>query len=78
MEKRERTVIHLEIGGNHYYFGCIANLYEYFTAEQLGITYGSLRNYGLSHDHPFRNSKCIVRKGKLLSKVAVNRGMKKQ
>lgn len=68
LEKVERTVIHLEIDGEHHYFGSIANMYEYFTPQQLGISYGALRNYGLSSDKPYRNSKCIIRKGQLLSK----------
>lgn len=76
-EKKERTVIHLYIKENdtHHYFGSIANVFEYFSSEELGITYGSLRNYGLSYDNPYQNSKCIIRKGILLSKSG-NRGKK--
>ena len=46
-EKKERTVIHLQLGDVHEYYGSIANIYEFHSAEELGITYGSLRNYGL-------------------------------
>lgn len=76
-EKKERTVIHLHFLGTdeHHYFGSIANVYEYYDAETLGITYGSLRNYGLSADNPYKNKKCIIRKGLLLSKSG-NRGRK--
>lgn len=77
LEKNERTVIHLEINDNHHYFGSVANIYEYFTSEDLGITYGSLRNYGLSIDKPYSNSKCIIRKGILLAKSG-GRGRKNQ
>lgn len=75
MEKRERTVIHLHLkeGDRHYYFGSIANIFEFFDADELGISYGSLRNYGLSSEKPYENKKCIIRKGKLLSKSG-NRG----
>ena len=45
--------------------------------EELGITYASLRNYGLSNDHPYKNAKCIIRKGVLLSKSG-GRGIRKQ
>ena len=76
MEK-ERTVIHLEIDGEHHYFGSVANIYEYYTSEQLGIAYSSLRNYGLSSEHPYQNKKCIIRKGVLLSKSG-GRGIRKQ
>lgn len=74
-EKKERTVIHLQMGERHYYFGSIANMYESFTPEQIGITYGALRNCGLSSDKLYQNSKCIIRKGLLLSKSG-NRGRK--
>ena len=73
--KQERTVIHLEISGVHHYFGSIANIYEYFDTETIGISYGSLRNYGLSVDKPYQNNKCIIRKGILLAK-STNRGRK--
>ena len=75
MEK-ERTVIHLEINGTHHYYGSIANMYEFYTSEELGITYASLRNYGLSAEHPYQNKKCIIRKGILLSKTG-GRGIRK-
>ena len=44
-EKKERTVIHLYIKENdtHHYFGSIANVFEYFSPDILGISYGSLR-----------------------------------
>lgn len=77
LEKVERTVIHLEIGGEHHYFGSIANMYEYFTPQQLGISYGALRNFGLSNEKSYTNSKCTIRKGLLLSKSG-GRGRKKQ
>ena len=75
MEK-ERTVIHLEIDGEHHYYGSIANMYEFYTSEQLGITYASLRNYGLSSVRPYQNKKCTIRKGILLSKSG-GRGIRK-
>ena len=77
LEKVERTVIHLEIGGEHHYYGSIANMYEYYTPQQLGISYGALRNFGLSSEKPYTNSKCTIRKGLLLSKSG-GRGRKKQ
>ena len=75
MEK-ERTVIHLEINGEHHYYGSVANIYEFYTSEELGITYASLRNYGLTSEHPYQNKKCIIRKGVLLSKSG-GRGIRK-
>lgn len=72
---KERTVIHLHYlpDDTHHYFGSLANVFEFFTPDQLGVTYGSLRNIGLSEDKPYTNAKCIIRKGVLLSKHG-NRG----
>ena len=74
-EKKERTVIHLQMGELHEYYGSIANIYEFHSSAELGITYGSLRNYGLSIDKPYQNSKCIIRKG-VLHQKAGGRGRK--
>lgn len=75
-EKKERTVIHLQMGDVHEYYGSIANIYEFHSSEELGITYGSLRNYGLSPSKPYQNSKCTIRKG-VLHQKAGGRGIKK-
>jgi len=74
-EKKERTVIHLHLlnKDEHHYFGSIANMFEFYDADTLGISYGSLRNYGLSYERPYQNNKCVIRKGVLLSKNT-NRG----
>ncbi len=71
----DRTVIHVEVEGQHHYFGSLASIYDVFTPPQLGIGYGSLRNYGLSEDKPYRNARCIIRKGTLITKSG-NRGRK--
>lgn len=68
-EKQERTVIHLELNGEHHYFGSIASIYDYFTPQDIGVVYGTLRNYGLSPEHPYQNNKCIIRKGVLHQKA---------
>lgn len=76
-EKQERTVIHLEINGEHHYFGSIASIYDYFTPQDIGVVYGTLRNYGLSSEHPYQNVKCTIRKG-VLHQKAGNRGRKQE
>jgi hypothetical protein len=52
-------------------------MYDHFTKEQIGITHGSLRNYGLSHEQPYRHDKykVVIREGILISKQG-NRGRK--
>lgn len=76
---QERQVIHLQRGKEHYYFGSVAAMYDHFTKEEIGISYGSLRNYGLSPDKPYRNEKTgvVIRVGVLIAKEG-NRGRKKQ
>lgn len=68
-EKIERTVVHVELlaDNSHHYFGSLAAIYEKFSKEEIGITYGSLRNYGLSTERPYRNKCCIIRKGVLIT-----------
>lgn len=75
LNKKERTVIHLYLkkDDTHHYFGSVANIFEFFHVDDIGISYGGLRNYGLSSERPYQNSKCIIRKGQLLSKSG-NRG----
>ena len=67
MNKQERTVIHLELRGQHYYFGSIKALCDNFGKEQIGITYKSLANYGIAPEKPFANKHCIIRKGILIT-----------
>jgi hypothetical protein len=69
----ERTVIHLEFNGLHYYFGSLAAVYTQFQSNEIGIGYGSIRNYGISEDKPYENAKCIIRKG-VLKTIAGGRG----
>ena len=74
---QERQVIHLQRGEKHYYFGSVAALYDHFNLEEIGISYRSLRNYGLSPDKPYRNEKngVVIRVGVLIAKEG-NRGRK--
>ena len=73
-EKFEKKVIHLIIKGTtrstdkHSYYGSVACIYNHYSAEDIGITYGSLRNYGIAEDKPYENDKVIIRQGKLLTK----------
>ena len=66
-EKQERTVIHLELGAAHHYVGSIKALCDHFDKEQIGITYKSLANIGITPDKPYRNKFCTIRKGTLLT-----------
>ena len=37
-EKQERKVVHLEIGGEHEYFGSIEKLFSKYTKDELGFS----------------------------------------
>ena len=67
--KTTRTIVHVELlaDNSHHYFGSLAAIYEKFSKEEIGITYGSLRNYGLSAEKHYRNKCCIIRKGALIT-----------
>ena len=66
-DKQERTVVHLELNAEHYYFGSVKALCDNFGKEQIGIGYKSLANYGVAPDKPYRNKYCTIRKGILIT-----------
>ena len=65
-EKQERAVVHLEMNGQHYYFGNLKALTDTFGKDVLGVNYNCLKNYNVSKQ-PFQNDKCIIRKGILVT-----------
>ena len=79
MAQQERQVIHLQLGEEHHYFGSVAAMYDHYTKERIGISYGSIRNYGLTPEKPYRNDKTgvVIRVGVLITKEG-NRGRKTQ
>ena len=67
-KQSDRTVVHVELtDGTHHYFGSLAAIYEKFTREDIGITYGSLRGFGLTAERPYSNKLCTIRKGVLIT-----------
>ena len=66
-DKQERTVVHLERDGKHYYFGSIKALCDNFGKEQIGIGYKALANYGITPEQPFTNKHCTIRRGVLIT-----------
>ncbi len=66
-KKQERTIIHLELQGKHFYYGNIKALCDSHSKEEIGVGYGYLRNYGLAPDHPYIGKKCIIRKGVIVT-----------
>ena len=71
-KKQERKVIHLQIDGDHYYYGSIASLYEDFDEDSLGFSYFKVKN-NLGRLGAMQNEKCVIRQGILRAKAG-NRG----
>lgn len=66
-DKQERTVVHLEIAGQHYYYGNLKALTDDFPKEKIGVSYNYLKNYGISPEKSYQNEKCIIRKGIIIT-----------
>ncbi len=63
MEKQERMVVHLELNGNHYYYGNLKALTDAWDKNILGVSYNYLKNYNISSEKPYTGRNCIIRKG---------------
>lgn len=76
-----RTILHLQIGESHEYFGSPSSMFDKYTRDDIGISQQALNNYfsKLSEqvEAVYKNKKCIIRKGMLYVK-ATTRGRKKQ
>lgn len=52
----------------HFYFGSQAAIYETFSAEQIGISYGYLKSNFHLEEKSYSNEKCTIRLGTLRRK----------
>ena len=66
-QKQERAIVHLEVDGRHYYYGNLKALCDHWDKGAIGVGYAYLRNYGISEEKPFRNAKCIIRRGIIIT-----------
>lgn len=73
----DRKIIHLHKDGEDYYFGSVSAIYSVFTKEDIGVSYGSLRNYAISPTKPYSNRLVTIKEGILFSAKG-NRGIKPQ
>lgn len=66
--KKQRKVIHLEINGEHHYFGSLKALCDHFGPDQLGMSYPSVRNLGISPENPYTHPRhhYTIREGVLV------------
>ena len=66
-KKQERAIVHLEKDGQHYDYGNLKALTDHWDKDAIGVGYAYLRNYGISEEKTFRNNKCIIRKGIIMT-----------
>lgn len=66
--KKLKKVIHYEKDGKHYYFGSLKALSDTIGSEELGLTYTSIRNLGISETKPYHHPTrgYIIRQGELV------------
>lgn len=69
--KRPVTVVHLQlnVGDQHFYFGSLSAIYERFSPEVLGVALQTLYQHRIQSGKPYRNERCIIRKGIVHRKV---------
>jgi len=59
-------VVHLEKGGQHYYYGSVTAMFEHWTDEDLGVNYRKLRDMRISTVGGYANDECVIRVGQLV------------
>ena len=66
-KKQERAIVHLEKDGRHYYYGNLKALTDHWDRDAIGVSYAYLKNLNISGDKSFRNEKCIIRRGVIIT-----------
>lgn len=66
---KTRKVIHLELfkDNSHHYFGSLKVLCDTFGKDDIGIVYSSLRAVNISETKEYRNPKCVIRQGVIIT-----------
>ncbi len=64
-----KTIYHVSFGDDeNFYFGSLAAVYDHFTPSELGVSLARLYDVAITPEKPYRNGKCIIRKGFLQRK----------
>ncbi len=66
-KKQERAVVHLEKDGRHYYYGNLKALCDHWSKEDIGVSHSYLKNLNITEEKPFKNAKCIIRRGIIIT-----------
>lgn len=68
-----KTIYHVSFGDDeNFYFGSLAAVYDRFTPSELGVSLARLYDVAITPEKPYRNDKCIIRKG-ILQRKKTNR-----
>lgn len=70
-KKQERAIVHLEMHGQHYYYGNLKALTDDWGKDAIGVSYNYLKNLNISGDNPYQNEKCIIRRGIIITSKRV-------
>lgn len=62
-KKQERTIVHLEVDGKHYYYGNLKALCDHWGKDKIGVSHSYLKNLNISEEKPYRNDICTIRRG---------------
>ena len=71
-KKQERAIVHLEKDGQHYYYGNLKALTDHWSKDAIGVSYTYLKNLNITEDKPYRNDKCIIRRGIIITSSKKN------
>ena len=66
-KKQDRAVVHLEKDGRHYYYGNLKALCDHWSKEEIGVSHSYLKNLNITEEKPFKNNKCIIRRGVIIT-----------
>ena len=66
-KKQERAIVHLEIDGRHSYYGNLKALTDHWPKETLGVSYTYLQTLNIDESKPYKNDKCIIRRGIIIT-----------
>ena len=77
-KKQERAIVHLEKDGRHYYYGNLKALTDHWDKDAIGVSYTYLKNLNITGDKPFKNDKCIIRRGVIIASERMMQTEKKE
>lgn len=66
--REERRIVSVRCNGEDKFFGSISAIYEYFSPQDLGISYNQLRYFFCEKNDVFSNTNCRIVRGRLESK----------